>query len=104
MPYYRVLLHGEKIRIEPKDKSALRLAEDAGSTAIEGFYTTRIVNAPGEDAAVASAICSALDELAGYGFDRINRGAKPVFDAESIERIGLLSYLFAKPRRGFTFY
>jgi hypothetical protein len=104
MAYFRVILHADGIVIHSHDKPSLKLNAATSATPITGFYTTRIVQARDETSAVEKAIEATNEELRSRGFDKVNLGQAPRFDAEEVTALNLWQFMRAKPRRGLTFY
>jgi hypothetical protein len=104
MRYFRVMLHGGGVFVGSHDKTVLKLKSETSNGPVTGFHTTRIVRAGDEADAVQKAIGATHDELQTLAFDKVNQGGAPDFCAEEVVELSCWQFLWAKPRRGFTFY
>ena len=106
MPYYRIILHGDCVSIPSAKERAVSedaSQDSAGRRPTIGFYTTRIVTAGDQDAAVKKAMSLTNEEWA-KNFAKSDGAGPPRLDVDSIFQIDFISFVFAQPRRGFTFY
>lgn len=107
MAYFRVILHGDSLCIQHdlQSESVLGIPRNPEkSECVIGFYATRFVCSVDEKGALHAAIALVLHEWSRPPLDRINSGQGPRLTAETVEKIGLMTYLRARRRRGFTFY
>jgi hypothetical protein len=93
VPFYNVQVHGEGVRIPQPD----------GSAPVVGFYAIRIVWARSEGQAKGKA-CAMLRDLWAVGsYAQSNEGAAPVLSVESVQQVGVLTWVKAG-NRGHIFY
>lgn len=96
MAKYKVVFRGEKFRARYEQKVLFRTRVYWKET---GFYATRFVEAPDEDAAVASTLTIITEELSDM---------KMYADSSSIEAVKVVEdaagYDQYAPGGGFTFY
>jgi hypothetical protein len=103
MPFFRVVIHGDSIRIESEDNGALGLSF-SGEPPIAGFYTTCFVYACDDEAAGKKGMAVVAATWSRPPLSELNRAEPPVLSIDFIERVGIMQGLFGKPRRGHTFY
>ena len=97
MPFYKVLMHGEGIRLVGE------AANQAHQQPLVGFYKTRIAWAGTEEKARRSAIQKVARQWSSGSYADANAGAFPTLKIESIERVGMLKALLFKAD-GHMFY
>jgi hypothetical protein len=93
MGYFRVLLHGDGIRVEG----------ETASRPIVGFYTTRMVRATSEVEARRKAIEVVRQQWATGAEAKSNLGSAPSLKVEEISPAKLLQGLLFR-NTGYTFY
>ena len=97
MPFYKVLMHGEGIRVGGV------AAHQANQQPRVGVYTTRIAWAGTAEKARRSAIQKVARQWSSGSYADANAGAFPTLKIESIERVGMLKALLFKAD-GHMFY
>lgn len=93
MAFYRVLLHGEGIRLHWSDPP---------SPAV-GFYTSRTLWARSPEQAAARAVHAVRGAWAEGALAKANSGLPPILTIESVTTASVLQWLTA-PNKGHTFY
>lgn len=93
MSFYNVQVHAEGIHVPQPD----------GGAPIVGFYAIRIVWARSSDEARDKVLRLVRDLWASGSYAQSNKGAAPVVSVESVNPVGLLSWLRTS-NKGHIFY
>jgi len=93
MPYFRVMLHGQgiKLQIEGDSRPAV------------GFYCTRLIKATNADEAILKSKEMVLHQWTSQEYAEINKGAVPLLEVDSLDEASFFSRLTFK-NTGHVFY